>query len=105
MFSLNNMALHKGYVSGVNFGGTLIPLFLVDRVGRKKMLIISSLGVVFSLCMMGGAFLLVNHDTAMTLPNPSNSPVFDPRVTNYAHCASHRLVLIYHVLFTFFRFD
>ena len=80
----------------------MIPLFLVDKVGRKKMLVISCLGVVFSLCLMGGAFLLVNHDTARTLSNPSNSPLFDPSVKNYDQCSSHRLGFICHASFTFF---
>ncbi|KAE9547775.1 hypothetical protein FO519_009011 [Halicephalobus sp. NKZ332] len=75
--------------SGVNFVGTMIPLFLVDRLGRRKMLITSCLGVVLSLSLMGGAFLLVNNDTARTLSNPSNSPIFDPRVKNYDDCSGH----------------
>uniref|UniRef100_A0A914QYG2 Major facilitator superfamily (MFS) profile domain-containing protein n=1 Tax=Panagrolaimus davidi TaxID=227884 RepID=A0A914QYG2_9BILA len=72
----------------VNFIGTVIPLFLVEKLGRKKILLISSFGVIVSLCMMGGAFLLVNQDTAATLSSNGLSS-FNSSVKNFDHCESY----------------
>uniref|UniRef100_A0A7E4ZU77 MFS domain-containing protein n=1 Tax=Panagrellus redivivus TaxID=6233 RepID=A0A7E4ZU77_PANRE len=72
--------------STVNFIGTLIPFFLIETVGRRKVLISSSIGVIISLAAMGGAFLLVNKDTALVLPSSAFS---DPNVTYFDRCSAH----------------
>uniref|UniRef100_A0A7E4V885 MFS domain-containing protein n=1 Tax=Panagrellus redivivus TaxID=6233 RepID=A0A7E4V885_PANRE len=73
-------------IAGVNFVGTLIPFFLIERCGRRKILIVSAIGVIASLMAMGGAFLLVNRDTASV----TTSNVFgDSSLAYFDRCASH----------------
>lgn len=54
-----------------NFIFTFIGIYLVDRAGRRKLLLGSLAGVIFSLLLLGGAFYLAEiHDAYVTLPKP-----------------------------------
>ncbi|KAM3728500.1 Proton myo-inositol cotransporter hmit-1.3 [Dirofilaria immitis] len=50
-------------ISTVQAVGTILPLNLIERVGRRTLVLLSLIGVVITLCMMGGAFILINHDS------------------------------------------
>lgn len=52
-------------VSAVNFICTFIGLFLVDRVGRRKLVLISYLGVITSLLLLGVGFKLMADDSPL----------------------------------------
>ncbi len=41
----------------VNLGGTFLGLYLIDRIGRKKLMYIGSVGYIISLCLMAYNFL------------------------------------------------
>lgn len=43
-------------IGGVNLVFTFVGLYLLDRMGRKKLLIIGSIGYIISLCMVAFAF-------------------------------------------------
>uniref|UniRef100_A0A7E4VWI2 MFS domain-containing protein n=1 Tax=Panagrellus redivivus TaxID=6233 RepID=A0A7E4VWI2_PANRE len=73
-------------VSSFNFFASLIPIFFIERIGRRKILIGSTIGVVIALLMMGGSFLVVNRDTALVgtdFPKPTT------HISNFDHCASY----------------
>lgn len=50
--------------SFVNFAGNLPPFFIVERWGRRRVLLGSMLAVTVALAALGTAFLVLNRDTA-----------------------------------------
>ncbi|EFO24238.1 sugar transporter [Loa loa] len=50
-------------ISTVQAVGTILPLNLIERLGRRTLVLSSLIGVVVTLCMMGGAFILINYDS------------------------------------------
>lgn len=92
------------YRLGVNFLCTFIPLYLIERLGRRVLLLVSIVGyaltslctlsnfsVIASLCMMGGAFLLINHASAPVASSADMSwgndhAPFNSSATNADHC-------------------
>lgn len=60
-------------VSTIQAVGTILPLNLIEKVGRRILILFSLMGVVITLCMMGGAFILINYDS--TKINPSEAYV------------------------------
>ncbi|CAI4230444.1 unnamed protein product [Auanema sp. JU1783] len=47
-------------ISAVQAVGTIAPMKLIEKLGRRPILLTSMAGVVITLCMMGGSFLLLN---------------------------------------------
>lgn len=64
-------------------------MFIVERFGRRKILLTSIAGVFIALVLMGGGFLAINRDSADTLPNP-NSSLFDTGANNYDVCRKYK---------------
>lgn len=79
-FSDNSQAIWiSAGVSSINFLCTFIGLFLVERMGRRKLVLVSLLGVVVSLAFLGVGFQLSNiYSPEITF--------WDPDVTQ-GHCS------------------
>ncbi|VDK62980.1 unnamed protein product [Onchocerca ochengi] len=56
------------FLRSVQAVGTILPLNLIERLGRRTLILSSLIGVVITLCMMGGAFILINHDSTKIDP-------------------------------------
>lgn len=72
--------------AGVNFVCTLVPMYLVERLGRRPLLIASMLGTVVTLCLMGGAFFLINHDSLHTTAPSVGFDAPIERCSAYSNC-------------------
>ena len=70
-------------VASVNFICTFIALPLVEKIGRRKLLLVSLLGVVFSLILLGVGFQVTYIDT----PKVTNNTEIDV-CSQYTDCAS-----------------
>ena len=63
-FSDNSQAIWMSAgVASVNFLCTFIGLFLVEKIGRRKLLLVSLLGVCLSLAFLAVGFQLADTDT------------------------------------------
>uniref|UniRef100_A0A915PTR8 Major facilitator superfamily (MFS) profile domain-containing protein n=1 Tax=Setaria digitata TaxID=48799 RepID=A0A915PTR8_9BILA len=71
-------------ISSVNFLCTFVPMYLIERIGRRLLLFISMAGVILSLFAMGSAFLLINIDSATSLD--PNTITIDSSVEHYKQC-------------------
>lgn len=64
----NHMAIWLSCVTAFfNFIANFLPFYIVERYGRRPILLWSMVAVVISLCLMGGSFMLVNSDTLPTI--------------------------------------
>ena len=55
-----------------NFFFTIIGLVLVDRIGRRKLLICSMAGVIFSFALLSGTFVLMSYYSPPSHPYDSS---------------------------------
>ncbi|KAK0402253.1 hypothetical protein QR680_016234 [Steinernema hermaphroditum] len=75
-------------VSSVNFFATFVPMALVERLGRRILLLISIVGVIVALCLMGGAFVMINKDSADTYKT-HNFTVSSTYTSDFDHCKGY----------------
>ncbi|XP_034697742.1 probable inositol transporter 2 [Vitis riparia] len=77
-FASNRTALLLSLVTaGLNALGTIVSIYFIDRTGRKKLLVISLIGVIISLGLLSAIF----HET--TSHSPDVSPLATSRFANY----------------------
>ena len=82
-FSNNTQAIWMSAgVASVNFFCTFIGLFLVERIGRRKLLLASLLGVTLSLAFLAVGFQLADTNTPKVDFNQSDS------CGQYSDCSS-----------------
>ncbi|KAK6035600.1 hypothetical protein COOONC_26895, partial [Cooperia oncophora] len=75
--------------AAVNAFGTFIPIALIERMGRRILFMISMICVILSLLAMGGAFILINKDSAPALRDQSFTNMSHPdRIEQ--RCESYR---------------
>uniref|UniRef100_A0A0E0DG23 Major facilitator superfamily (MFS) profile domain-containing protein n=1 Tax=Oryza meridionalis TaxID=40149 RepID=A0A0E0DG23_9ORYZ len=61
-FASNNTAMALSLItSGLNAIGSIVSMFFVDRAGRRHLMIISLVGIVLWLAVLGGTFLGAAH--------------------------------------------
>lgn len=72
-FSENNAIWLATIPAFGNFIFTVVGLFLVDRVGRRKLLIGSLVGVVIGFLLLSGSFILSNKESLSATPLLSTS--------------------------------
>uniref|UniRef100_A0A915PW95 Major facilitator superfamily (MFS) profile domain-containing protein n=1 Tax=Setaria digitata TaxID=48799 RepID=A0A915PW95_9BILA len=81
-------------ISTVQAVGTILPLNLIERLGRRTLILSSLIGVVITLCMMGSAFILINYDSPEIDPTQAyigidiNSTAIDKELLQL--CARYR---------------
>uniref|UniRef100_A0A0R3S2X3 MFS domain-containing protein n=1 Tax=Elaeophora elaphi TaxID=1147741 RepID=A0A0R3S2X3_9BILA len=71
-------------ISSVNFLATFVPMYLIERIGRRLLLFISMTGVILALFAMGAAFLVINLDSPATLDSSTIS--LDTSVDHLMQC-------------------
>uniref|UniRef100_A0AC34QNH5 Major facilitator superfamily (MFS) profile domain-containing protein n=1 Tax=Panagrolaimus sp. JU765 TaxID=591449 RepID=A0AC34QNH5_9BILA len=63
--------------SFVNFISTFLPMAIIEKAGRRVILMLSVIGVIISLCLLGSAFLMINKDSANAVKwDPSGNATF-----------------------------
>ena len=72
-FSENNAIWLATIPAFGNFIFTIVGLFLVDRIGRRKLLIGSLVGVVAGFLLLSGSFILSNKESLPAKPLVSTS--------------------------------
>lgn len=69
-FALNRTALLLSLVTaGLNAAGSIVSIYFIDRTGRKKLLVISLVGVIVSLGLLSAVF----HETTSHSPQVSSA--------------------------------
>lgn len=82
--------------SFVNFVGNIIPFYIVERLGRRKTLLASTLGVAISLILLGGSFHMINRDTMKSVEYGEMEKLVDTKygmdtsLDNVHHCLALR---------------
>ncbi|XP_059083872.1 proton myo-inositol cotransporter-like isoform X2 [Tigriopus californicus] len=86
-FSNNSQAIWiSAGVASINFLCTFIGLFLVERMGRRKLVLVSLLGVVVSLAFLGVGFQLSNiYSPEITFLNPN---IAEDACSDFQTCGS-----------------
>ena len=67
---------------------TFFPIFLIEKLGRRKILLMSVIGVLISMILVGTGFFMINKDSAKIISNPTNS-WFKEEVKDYDLCRKY----------------
>ncbi|VDM94294.1 unnamed protein product, partial [Onchocerca ochengi] len=79
-----------GYMAFKSHFSTIIPMLMIERFGRRKLLLSSVAGVIFALIFLGVLFEYVNHDSVLAKPLDQIFREDIPDFTPYSkHCAQH----------------
>ncbi|XP_008801247.1 probable inositol transporter 2 [Phoenix dactylifera] len=70
-YASNSTALALSLItSGLNALGSIVSIFFVDRAGRRKLLLLSLIGIITCLALLGGVFFgVASHSPAVELTN------------------------------------
>ncbi|XP_062185198.1 probable inositol transporter 2 [Phragmites australis] len=88
-FASNNTAMALSLItSGLNAIGSIVSMFFVDRAGRRRLMLISLVGIVVWLAVLGGTFLGAAHhappvsdlETQLFANQTQTCPEFNPHV-------------------------
>ena len=88
-FASNNTAMALSLItSGLNAVGSVVSMFFVDRAGRRRLMLISLVGIVVWLAVLGGTFLGAAHhappvsnlETQLLANQTQTCPEFNPDV-------------------------
>jgi len=89
-FASNNTAMALSLItSGLNAVGSVVSMFFVDRAGRRRLMLVSLVGIVVWLAVLGGTFLGAAHhappvsdrETRLLANQTRTCPEFNPGVT------------------------
>ncbi|XP_006652505.2 probable inositol transporter 2 [Oryza brachyantha] len=95
-FASNNTAMALSLItSGLNAIGSIVSMFFVDRAGRRRLMLISLVGIVVWLAVLGGTFLGAAHhappvsdlETRLFANQTQTCPEYSPRASwNCMNC-------------------
>uniref|UniRef100_J3LZI2 Major facilitator superfamily (MFS) profile domain-containing protein n=1 Tax=Oryza brachyantha TaxID=4533 RepID=J3LZI2_ORYBR len=95
-FASNNTAMALSLItSGLNAIGSIVSMFFVDRAGRRRLMLISLVGIVVWLAVLGGTFLGAPHhappvsdlETRLFANQTQTCPEYSPRASwNCMNC-------------------
>ncbi|KAF3322214.1 putative inositol transporter 2 [Carex littledalei] len=73
-FASNSTALALSLItSGLNAVGSIVSMFFVDRAGRRRLMLISLLGIIAMLALLGGLFFgAASHSPAVEIADTKN---------------------------------
>jgi MFS transporter, SP family, solute carrier family 2 (myo-inositol transporter), member 13 len=89
-FASNNTAMALSLItSGLNAIGSVVSMFFVDRIGRRRLMLISLVGIIVWLAVLGGTFLGAAHhappvsnvETRLFANQTQTCPEFNPSVS------------------------
>ncbi|PUZ47965.1 hypothetical protein GQ55_7G208000 [Panicum hallii var. hallii] len=89
-FASNNTAMALSLItSGLNAIGSVVSMFFVDRIGRRRLMLISLVGIIVWLAVLGGTFLGAAHhappvsnvETRLFANQTQTCPQFNPSVS------------------------
>lgn len=72
-------------------------MLIIERFGRRKILLSSVAGVIFALVFMGISFRRASRDSLIALPlNETLQEDVPDSVPYFKHCAQYKLILSVH---------
>ncbi|KAL3990998.1 Sugar transporter family protein [Acanthocheilonema viteae] len=75
----------------INFLSTIIPMLIIERFGRRKVLLSSVAGVTFALVLMGVSFGYVSRDSVIALSlNETLQEEIPDFIPYFKHCAQFK---------------
>ncbi|KAL6611349.1 hypothetical protein ACP70R_039277 [Stipagrostis hirtigluma subsp. patula] len=88
-FASNSTALALSLItSGLNAAGSVVSMFFVDKVGRRRLMLLSLAGIVTCLALLSGVFFAV--DSHAPAASEAEAATFGPNATcpEFSHAAA-----------------